>query len=392
MKKSSPKLRKVAIIGVGSTPFGKLTNDTIVSMSVSACEDAISDSNLAREEIEAVYLGNYVGERLASEGVLAPKLANRLGITGVPTTKVEGACASGGLALRQAFLSVALGLHNFVLAVGVEKMTTSPTDAVTSALATAGDTTLEMRTGLTFPGSFAMIMQAHMAKYGTTREQVAMVSVKNHENGINNDKAMFRKATNIEEVITSRSIAEPIRLFDCPPITDGAAAAILCPMDIAHQFVQNPIELIGSGHASGPVSLTQSDDITSFSASVRAANEAYKIADLTPQYIDVAEVHDCFTIAEIVAIEDLGFFPKGTGGPATEQGSTGLNGEIAVNPSGGLLAKGHPVGATGLAQAYEIVQQLRETSSNQVDGATVGLAHNLGGSGAVATVNIFKKV
>ena len=249
-----------------------------------------------------------------------------------------------------------------------------------------------MRTGLTFPGSFAMIMQAHMAKYGTTREQVAMVSVKNHENGINNDKAMFRKATNIEEVITSRSIAEPIRLFDCPPITDGAAAAILCPMDIAHQFVQNPIELIGSGHASGPVSLTQSDDITSFSASVRAANEAYKMADLTPQDIDVAEVHDCFTIAEIVAIEDLGFFPKGTGGPATEQGSTGLNGEIAVNPSGGLLAKGHPVGATGLAQAYEIVQQLRETSSNQVDGATVGLAHNLGGSGAVATVNIFKKV
>ena len=392
MKKSSPKLRKVAIIGVGSTPFGKLTNDTIVSMSVSACEDAISDSNLAREEIEAVYLGNYVGERLASEGVLAPKLANRLDITGVPTTKVEGACASGGLALRQAFLSVALGLHNFVLAVGVEKMTTSPTDAVTSALATAGDTTLEMRTGLTFPGSFAMIMQAHMAKYGTTREQVAMVSVKNHENGINNDKAMFRKATNIEEVITSRSIAEPIRLFDCPPITDGAAAAILCPMDIAHQFVQNPIELIGSGHASGPVSLTESDDITSFSASVRAANEAYKMADLTPQDIDVAEVHDCFTIAEIVAIEDLGFFPKGNGGPATEQGSTGLNGEIAVNPSGGLLAKGHPVGATGLAQAYEIVQQLRETSSNQVDGATVGLAHNLGGSGAVATVNIFKKV
>ena len=383
MNKSSPKLRKVAIIGVGSTPFGKLTNDTIVSMSVSACEDAISDSNLAREEIEAVYLGNYVGARLASEGVLAPKLANRLGITGVPTTKVEGACASGGLALRQAFLSVALGLHNFVLAVGVEKMTTSPTDAVTSALATAGDTTLEMRTGLTFPGSFAMIMQAHMAKYGTTREQVA--------NGINNDKAMFRKATNIEEVITSRSIAEPIRLFDCPPITDGAAAAILCPMDIAHQFVQNPIELIGSGHASGPVSLTQSDDITSFSASVRAANDAYKMADLTPLDIDVAEVHDCFTIAEIVAIEDLGFFPKGDGGPATEQGSTGLTGEIAVNPSGGLLAKGHPVGATGLAQAYEIVQQLRETSSNQVEGATVGLAHNLGGSGAVATVNIFKK-
>ena len=232
MNKSSPKFRKVAIIGVGSTPFGKLTNDTIVSMSVSACEDAISDSNLAR---------------------------------------------------RQAFLSVALGLHNFVLAVGVEKMTTSPTDAVTSALATAGDTTLEMRTGLTFPGSFAMIMQAHMAKYGTTREQVAMVSVKNHENGINNDKAMFRKATNIEEVITSRSIAEPIRLFDCPPITDGAAAAILCPMEIAHQFVQNPIELIGSGHASGPVSLTQSNDITSFSASVRAANDAYKMADLTPQ-------------------------------------------------------------------------------------------------------------
>jgi len=381
-------MREVAIIGVGSTPFGRIEGTGIVELAVAACRDALAESHVERAKIQALYLGNFVGERLADQGSLAALVAGRLGLTGIPATKVEGACASGGIALRHGVLGIALGLYDFVLVAGVEKMTASSTPDVTAALATAGDEEREMRAGLTFPGAFAIIMREHMARYGTTRAQVGLVSVKNHALGAANPKAQFRKPVTLDEVLGSRLIADPIRLFDCPPISDGAAAAVLCPAEWARDFHGTPVRVLGSGHATGPATLWEMDDLTAFPATVRASREAYAMAGLGPADIDAAEVHDCFTMAEIVATEDLGFFPKGKGGPAVEEGWTGLDGKIAVNPSGGLIAKGHPVGATGCAQVYELVRQLRGEAPNQVRNVEIALAHNLGGTGVVSTVTI----
>jgi len=381
-------MRDVAIIGVGSTPFGKIEGLGIVGLAVAACREALAESRVPREKIQALYLGNFVGERLANQGALAGVVANRLGLTGIPATKVEGACASGGIAFRHGVLGIALGLYDFVLVAGAEKMTSSPTAEVTAALATAGDEDGEMRTGLTFPGVFGIIMREHMSRYGTTREQIGLVSVKNHGFGAANPQAQFRKPVTLDEVLNSRLIADPLRLFDCPPISDGAAAAVLCPAERARDFHAKPVRVLGSGHATGPATLWEMEDITSFPATLKASREAYALARIGPSDVQVAEVHDCFTMAEIIATEDLGFFPKGKGGPAVEAGQTGLEGKLAVNPSGGLLAKGHPVGATGCAQIYELVKQLRGEAANQVPGAWVGLAHNLGGSGVVSTVTL----
>ncbi len=385
-------MRTVAIIGVGSTPFGKLEGMGILELAVSACREALAESRVPREKIQALYLGNFVGERLVSQGALAGLVANRLGLTGIPATKVEGACASGGIALRQGFLGIALGLYDFVLVAGVEKMTSSPTAEVTAALATAGDEEGEMRTGLTFPGAFGIITREHMARYGTTREQIGLVSVKNHGLGASNPKAQFRKPVTLDEVLASRLIADPLRLFDCPPISDGAAAAVLCPAEWARDFHPKPVRVLGSGHATGPATLWEMEDITSFPATVRASREAYQMAGVTAADVQVAEVHDCFTMAEIIATEDLGFFPRGKGGPAVEEGQTGLDGKVAVNPSGGLIAKGHPVGATGCAQVYELVKQLRGEAANQVRHCEIGLAHNLGGTGVISTVTILGRL
>ncbi len=385
-------MRGVAIIGVGSTPFGRLEGKGPVELAVSACREALADSRVAREKIQAFYLGNFVGERLANQGALAGMVANRLGLTGIPATKVEGACASGGIAFRHGVLGIALALYDFVLVAGVEKMTASATAEVTAALATAGDEEAEMRTGLTFPGAFAIITREHMARYGTTREQIGLVSVKNHGLGEANPKAQFRKSVTLDEVLNSRLIADPLRLYDCPPISDGAAAAVLCPAEWAPDFHGKPIRVLGHGHATGPATLWEMEDITSFPATIKAAREAYLMAEVTPGDVRVAEVHDCFTTAEIIATEDLSFFPKGKGGPAVEEGQTGLDGKVAVNPSGGLIAKGHPVGATGCAQIYEIVTQLRGDAANQVRNCEIGLAHNLGGAGVVSTVTILGRL
>jgi acetyl-CoA C-acetyltransferase len=385
-------MREVAIIGVGSTPFGKLEGLGIVELAVAACRDALADAGVPREKIQALYLGNFAGERLAGQGALAAIVANRLGLTGIPATKVEGACASGGIAFRHGVLGIALGLYDVVLVAGAEKMSGAATPEVTAALATAGDEQGEMRSGLTFPGAFAIIMREHMARHGTTRAQIGLVSVKNHGLGAGNPKAQFRKPVTLDEVLASRLIADPLRLFDCPPISDGAAAAVLCPAEWAHDLQPKPVRVLGTGHATGPGTLWEMEDVTSFPATVRAAREAYAGTGVGPGDVQVAELHDCFTIAEIIATEDLGFFPKGTGGPAVEAGQTGLDGKVAVNPSGGLIAKGHPVGATGCGQVYELVKQLRGEAANQVRNAEIGLAHNLGGTGVVCTVTLLGRM
>lgn len=383
--------RGVSVIGVGCTPFGRHNGIGIIDLAVRACREALDDAGVPNERVQAFYLGNFVSEALVHQGSLAPMVAYRLGLRAIPCTKVEGACASSGIAFRHGVLLIGSGLCDIVLTAGAEKMTSSETATVTEALASAGDAETEMRLGLTFPGTFGIIMRRHMYQYGTTREQVAMVSVKNRRHGSANPKAHFQKPVTLEEVLGSRLISDPLRLHECPPISDGAAAAVLCASDLAKEFTHRPIEVIGSGHAMGPGTLFEMADLTTFESSVAAAREAYRMAGISPRDIDVAEVHDCFSIAEIAGIEDLGLVEKGKGGPAMEEGATALGGPIPVNPSGGLLAKGHPVGATGLAQIYEIVHQLRGEAINQVKGAEIGLAHNLGGTGAVSTVHILRR-
>lgn len=384
-------MRKVSVVGIGCTPFGKQNGIGIIDLALLACREAMDDAHLPGSRVEAFYLGNFVSETLVRQGSLAPLVAYRLGLGPIPCTKVEGACASSGIAFRHGVLLIASGLCDMVLVAGVEKMTSADTGIVTEALASAGDADSEMRLGLTFPGTFGIIMRRHMHQYGTTREQVAMVSVKNRSNGSTNPKAHFQKPVTIEEILESRLICDPLRLYDCTPISDGAAAAVLCAADLAAEFTDRPVDVIGSGHATGPATLFEMADLTTFEASVAAGQQAYREAGLAPNDIDVAEVHDCFTIAEIAAIEDLGFVEKGKGGSAVADGLTALGGRVPANPSGGLLSKGHPVGATGLAQIYEIVAQLRGEAINQVKDAEIGLAHNLGGTGAVSTVHILKR-
>jgi acetyl-CoA C-acetyltransferase len=384
-------MRGVSVIGIGCTPFGKQNGVSITDLAVQACRDALHDAQIPNRLVQAFYLGNFVSETLVHQGALAPIVAHRLGCGPIPSTKVEGACASSGIAFRHGVLLVASGLCDIVLTAGVEKMTSAETGAVTEALASAGDAESEMRLGLTFPGTFGIVMRRHMYQYGTTREQVAMVSIKNRRNGSTNPKAHFQKPVVLEEILESRLICDPLRLYDCTPISDGAAAAVLCAAEMATEFSNRPIDVIGSGHAMGPGTLFEMADLTTFEASVAAAQQAYRESGLSPRDIDVAEVHDCFTIAEITATEDLGFVEKGKGGPAVADGLTALDGKLPINPSGGLLSKGHPVGATGLAQVYEIVKQLRGEAINQVKDAQIGLAHNLGGTGAVSTVHILKR-
>ncbi|MCZ7385102.1 MAG: thiolase domain-containing protein [Candidatus Methanoperedens sp.] len=385
-------MRDVAIIGVGCTEFGELWDKSFREIFVEAGVSAIEDANVQGGKIDALYVGNMSGGRFIEQEHLGSLIADYSGLASlhIPSTRVEAACASGGLALRQGIIAVASGYHDIVIAGGAEKMTDVGVETTTDALAAAADREWEGIMGATFPGLYAMIARLHMHKYGTKQEQLAAVAVKNHHNGTMNPKAQFQNEISIETVLNSVMVADPLRVFDCSPITDGGSAVVLAPAEIAHKFTDTPIYVKASAQASGTISLHDRPDITTLDATVAAANWAYKMAKTTPKDIDFAEVHDCFTIAEICAIEDLGFVKKGEGGGAAESGLTALGGKIPINPSGGLKACGHPVGATGVKQAVEITLQLRgEAGKRQIDGAEIGLTHNVGGSGGTAVVHIF---
>jgi len=352
---------------------------------------AIEDAGVQGEEIDAIYLGNMSAGRFIEQEHLSSLAADYAGLASIniPSTRVEAACASGGLALRQAVLAVASGYHDIVIAGGAEKMTDVDTDATTDVLAAAADREWEGIMGATFPSIYAMIAQLHMHKYGTTSEQLAAVAVKNHYNASMNSRAQYQNPVSIENVLNSPLIADPLHLLDCSPITDGAAAVIVAPAEIAKQYTDTPVHIIASTQTSSTITLHDRKDITTLDSTVVAANKAFSTAKLAPGDIDIAEVHDCFTIAEILAIEDIGFFKKGEGGKATEDGLTAIGAKIPVNASGGLKACGHPVGATGIKQAVEITEQLRgEAGRRQVDGAEIGLIHNVGGSGGTAVIHI----
>jgi len=387
-------MKRVSVIGIGNTRYGVIKDRSFLDLAVEAGKKAMADAGITPDGVEAFYLGNYAGSDFINQNHLAPYVGAALGLRrDIPCTHIENACASGGSAFREGIIAIGSGTAGKVLVIGVEKMNTVPTPKVTEFLAKAGDWEHEVKVGYTFPSAFAMMARRHMHQYGTTREHLAAVTVKNHKNALLNPDAQMQKPVTIEQILNdNRVVADPLRLYDCSLITDGASAVVLAEKGTARNLSKKPVDIIGFAQANDSFALYQKDDLTRFDATVEAANMAFQMAGIEREDIDVAEVHDCFTIAEIIAIEDLGFIPKGEGGPATLDGVTSLNGKFAVNSSGGLKAKGHPVGATGVGQIVEIVEQLRgEAGGRQVKDAEIGLTHNLGGSGATCVVHILAR-
>jgi acetyl-CoA C-acetyltransferase/acetyl-CoA acyltransferase len=381
-------MRRVAVIGVGMTKFGKHER-TSAELFASAAVDALADAGLSPSAVQALYYGNVVGSETEKQLHTGPQAASILGIPTVPTTRFETACASSHAAFRHAVMEIGAGISDVLLVGGAERVLNVPTEDSTEYFAYASDATWEQSLGLTFPGVFALVARAHMHKHGTTEEQMAAVAVKNHRHGALNPKAQFQKEITLETVMKSPRIADPLKLYDCCPFTDGGAAIILASEEIARKS-RRAIWVLGSAAASDSMLLHDKRDLSRVMATERAAAAAYSQAGVGPADIDVVELHDCFTIAEIVATEGLGLFEPGTGGIAAEKGWTSLGGKIPVNTSGGLKAKGHPIGATGAAQIAEVVTQLRgEAGPRQVEGATKGLTHTLGGNTATVLVSVF---
>ena len=383
-------MRDVAVIGVGMTKWGELWEKSLRTIFVETALLALDDAGVDR--IDSMYVGSMSSGLFVGQEHIASLLADYLGQAPVPSARVETACASGGLALRLGFMEVASGMSDVVLVSGIEKMTDVSGDEATYALGTAADQEYEGYHGITFPGLYALIARAHMEKYGTTREQLALVAVKNHLNGSKNPLAQYPFKITVDSVLNSVMVADPLRILDCSPITDGAAAVILCPIEMARKMNKPVVKITGSGHATDSIALSSRKDITWLEATYQAGKRAYAMANKKPKDIDILEVHDCFTIAEICVIEALGIVEKGKGGEAAEDEITYLEGKIPVNTSGGLKAKGHPVGATGVAQVIEIVKQLRgEAGKRQVKDPRIGMAQNMGGSGGSTVVHIFER-
>ena len=383
----------VSIVSAGLSKFGKLEGFYAREIFAEAAKEAFDCCpNLdPKKDIKALFVGQ-MGESYEHQGHTGATAADWAGLLHIPATRTEAACASSSAALRAGIYAVLSGLCDVVMVGGVEKMTHRTTSEVTEYLAMASDYPFEQWHGITFPGLFALMATAHMHKYGTTEQHLAMISVKNHYHGSLNPKAHMQKEISLENALSSRVIAWPLRLYDCSLITDGGSCIILTKPELAKKFTDTPVHIIGSGQASDTIGMYERDGFTSLTAAKLAAKNAYEMADVKPEEIDIAEVHDCFTIAEIIAYEDLGFCKLGEGGRLVESGDTKLGGRMPVNTSGGLKAKGHPVGATGTAQAYEVYLQLTgQADRRQVKDAEIGLTHNVGGSGATAAVHIYRR-
>lgn len=383
-------MREVAVIGTGMTKWGELWEKSLRTIFVESALLALKDAGV--DKIDSMYVGSMSSGLFVGQEHIASLLADCLGQAPIPSTRVETACASGGLAFRLGWMEVASGVSDVVLVGGIEKMTDVNGYEATYALGTAADQEYEGYHGITFPGLYALIARAHMEKYGTTREQLAMVAVKNHRNGAKNPLAQFPFAVTVDAVLNSVLVADPLRILDCSPITDGAAAVIICPVEMARKMGKPVVKVIGTGHATDAIALSSRKDVTWLEATYQSGKAALDMAGKKPEDIDVLEVHDCFTIAEICVMEALGIVEKGQGGRAVEEGMTALEGKIPINPSGGLKSKGHPVGATGVAQIVEITKQLQgESGERQVKDATIGMTQNMGGSGGSSVCHIFEK-
>lgn len=385
-------MRDVYVVGAAQSDFGAFPDASYRSLFATAVEHALDsvDGDLDRTEIDEAFLGTLgVGGRQL--GLSAPSVTEYAGLDGASSTRVENACAAGGSALRQGVQSIRAGMADVALAGGVEIMTDMSGDRTRYWLGVSGETEWERMAGTTFAGVYAQMADAHMGEHGTTREQLSRVAVKNHRNGAKNPHAHLRFECSLEDAVNGTVVADPLNLYDCCPTSDGAGAVILAGREVAEELTDDPVRLTGSGQASSRVGLFQRPSLTSIPASKAAAEEAYDDAGVDVDDIDFAEVHDCFSIAELVAYEDLGFCAPGNGGEYIERGATEPDGERPVNLSGGLKSKGHPIGATGIGQAVEVFKQLRgEAGDRQVDGLECGLTHNVGGSGGAVAVHVYE--
>ncbi len=378
-------------MGIGHGKFGVRSDASLRELAFEAVKACLDDAGVELKEVESMVTG-IAGDEFSVALQPSAQVHDYIGFHPKPNFRVEGACATGSMALRTGWMNVASGLADLVLAVGVEKMNEVPTSVATGIMGRGGDAIWEYPFGTTFPGYYAMIANAHMAEFGTTEEQLAMVSVKNHYYGSLNPYAHMQKPITLEKALTSFTVAHPLKLFDCSLITDGAAAVLLASEERAKSISKKPVWIAGLGLATDTMRMGDRKSLTSILSSREAAKAAYKMAGVGPSDIHVATVHDCFTIAEIVAYEDLGFCEKGDGGNLIQARETYVGGKIPVNVDGGLKSKGHPLGATGISMALEITKQLRgEAGGRQVKNAGIGLTHNVGGTGQVVAVHIFRR-
>ena len=385
-------MTRASVAGVGMTKFGS-HDKTLAELFAEAALPALDDAGVGRDDVDAFYLGNTLGGTTENDTHLAPKLASHIGLAGVPAQRFEDACATSTNAFKHAVQAVENGIHDVVLVGGVERCTPKTglsTPEMTRIFVSAADRHYEQPTGISFPGVFAMLTKRHMHEYGTTEKQLAEIAVKNHAHGDLNPRAHFGKQITVEEVLDSPIIADPFRLMDCCPFSDGASAVVVVSREHAASF-ENTVDVTGIGHATDIIPVADKKSLTATQSARDAAAEAYEQAGVGPDDLDFCEIHDCFTGAEVLATEALGLFEDGKGGVAAAEGRTRLGGEIPVNPSGGLKAKGHPIGATGTAQIVELTEQLRgDAGDRQVEDPSVGLAHNLGGDTGATLVTIME--
>ena len=384
-------MEKVCVLGAGSTKYGKL-DDSISDITLQASVGAIESAGINSKDIKAGYISNVFG--VADKQVhLGPVVMSNLGISDRPSLSIESACGSGSVSFREAYANVAAGFYDVALVTGVEKVTHTGTEWTTTYFSYCSDFFYEGQAGASFPGLFASMARAYIHEFKATEEDFAQVAVKNHDNGLLNPKAHLRKKITIDDVMNSAVVASPLKLYDCCPFSDGASAVILCNEKFAKDHGADYIEVLGSGRGGSPAALQGREHLTTIPSTRIAADAAFKMAGITPKDIDFAEVHDCFTIAEVVDTEDLGFFEKGKGVEAVREGQTKLNGEISINPSGGLKSKGHPIGATGVGQVVEVFDQLTgKAGERTVKNAKIGLTQNFGATGASCAVHIFQSV
>jgi acetyl-CoA C-acetyltransferase len=393
-------MKKVAVVGVGSTKFSGPQEKTGVELFAEAATDAITESNLKPGDIKALFIGDAVGDFAEGQGMLQAYAAENIGCRYVPANKYEGACASASMAIRDAFIWVASGFYDIVLAGGVERAATMGTGLATRSFAMFSDARYEYPSGVTFPAVFAMLAHLYADKYRIPlpklREQMARVSMQSYRRGSTNPKAQFYGKyadITLEKVLGSFVVAAPLTLHDCCPFSDGAAAVVLASEAVARKLTKKPVYITGVGQSSNGPLISQGDYLPRFRAREISSQQAYEMAGLKPQDIDLCELHDCFSIASLIAAEGLGFFDFGKAGEAWEKGEADIGGKIAINPSGGLKSKGHPIGATGAGQVYEIVRQLRGEvePARQVPGAKIGMTDTLGGDGGTLVNMILQR-
>jgi acetyl-CoA C-acetyltransferase len=387
-------MREVAVLGVGQTKFGELWDRSFREIGIEAGLQALVDAKLSSGDLGALYLGNMASGSLIDQEHIAPLILDYAGLgrRHLPAVRVEGGGASGALALHQGYLAVASGLYDFVVVGGAEKLTDVPDATASEITSSAADHEWEVVFGATLPALWALVARRHMHLYGTTREQLARVPVHDHEMASRNPNAHYRNKISLEQVLGAGPVAEPLGMLDCAPLSDGAAAVVLGPLETARKHTDVPIRIAASQVACDTMALQHREELTTLESTVLAARRAFAQAHRAPSDVRVAEIHDAYSISALVSLEDLGFVEKGRAGPEFESGRFGRGGTLTVNPSGGLKAQGRPFGAVGVAQVVELVRQLRgEAKERQVADATLGLAHDVGGTGATSVVHLLER-